>query len=108
MFTRISEEEIDSSAEVLAVRELMNDVAGELRGSLHRLRAGDPGDIKETARQIRDTRAAYQLALEERARIAKLRKEHAGIVHDFALDFAEARDEICRRLACLRDAGDGR
>lgn len=108
MFTRISEDEIDSSAEVVGVRELMNDIAAELRGSLHRLRAGEPGDTKETAKQIRDMRTAYQLALEERARIAKLRREDAGIVYDYALDFAEARDEICRRLACLRDAGDCR
>ncbi|HQU69236.1 MAG TPA: hypothetical protein PLI43_13735 [Albidovulum sp.] len=108
MFTRISGEEIDSSAEVLAVRELMNDVAEELRGSLHRLRAGETGDAREMAKQIRDMRAAYQLAVEERARIARLRKDDAGIVYDYALDFDAARDEICRRLACLRDAGDGR
>lgn len=108
MFTRISEEEIDASAEVLDVRRLMHDIAGELSATLDRLRAGDPGDPKEMAKQIRDMRTAFQLAIEERARVAKLRREDAGIVHDYALDFAQARDEICRRLACLRDAGDGR
>ncbi|MGL4280659.1 MAG: hypothetical protein ACRCS0_09845 [Albidovulum sp.] len=108
MFTRISREEIDASAEMLSVRELVNDIANELGETLRRLRAGDTGDAREMAKQIRDMRAAYQLAVEERARIAKLRKEDAGIVYDYALDFDAARDEICRRLACLRDAGDGR
>jgi hypothetical protein len=108
MFTRISGEEIDASAEVLGVRELVNDIADELGETLRRLRAGEMGDTREMAKQIRDMRAAYQLAVEERARIAKLRKDDAGIVYDYALDFDAARDEICRRLACLRDAGDGR
>lgn len=108
MFTRISGEEIDASAEVLGVRELVNDIADELGATLRRLRAGEMGDAREMAKQIRDMRAAYQLAVEERARIAKLRKDDAGIVYDYALDFDAARDEICRRLACLRDAGDGR
>ena len=106
MFTRISEEEIDSSAEVLDVKRLMNDIADELSETLDRLRAGEPGDPKEMAKQLRDMRGVYQLAIEERARVAKLRREDAGIVGDYALDFAAARDEICRRLACLRDAGD--
>jgi hypothetical protein len=108
MFMRISGEEIDSSDEMVGVRELVNDIADELGETLRRLRAGDTGDAKEMAKQLRDMRAVYQLAVEERARIAKLRKDDAGIVYDYALDFDAARDEICRRLACLRDAGDGR
>lgn len=108
MLIRVSRDEIDASAEMVQVRELVDDVADELSATLRRLRAGEFGDAKELAKQIRDMRVAYQLAVEERARVAKLRKDEAGVVYDYALDFDAARDEICRRLACLRDAGDGR
>ena len=91
------------------------DVAGEMfrevAEELHRLRIGLRGgsteDVKNTARLVRDLRAATQLVLEERNRVDKLRKEVAGDVGAGRLDLAAARDEIGRRLACLRRAGGG-
>ena len=91
------------------------DVAGEMfrevAEELHRLRIGLRGgsteDVKDTARLVRDRRAATQLVLEERNRVDKLRKEVAGDVGAGRLDLAAARDEIGRRLACLRRAGGG-
>ena len=91
------------------------DVAGEMfrevAEELHRLRIGLRGgstkDVKDTARLVRDLRAATQLVLEERNRVDKLRKEVAGDVGAGRLDLAAARDEIGRRLACLRRAGGG-
>jgi hypothetical protein len=47
------------------------------------------------------------LVLEERTKLAKLSQREEGIAYDYALDFDEARIEIGRRLACLRDAGSG-
>ncbi len=55
---------------------------------------------------VRDLSKAMQTAFGERATLEKLRKHNAGIVHDYALDFDAARDEIGRRMARLRDAGD--
>ena len=90
------------------------DVAGEMfrevDEDLHRLRmalrqGGGAEDVKDTARLVRDLRAATQLVLEERNRVDKLRKEVAGDVGAGRLDLAAARDEIGRRLACLRRAG---
>lgn len=107
MIRRISEHEISSSPEVLEVRELFDDIAAALAEALRRLKAGEFGEAREIAKQISDVRAAYKLALEERTRVAKLRKDEAGIVYDYALDFDAARDEICRRLARLRGAGGG-
>ncbi len=49
---------------------------------------------------------AYQLAMKERNRVADERRKGSGIVGDYAIDFDAARDEIGRRLACLRDAGN--
>ena len=91
------------------------DVAGEMfrevAEELHRLRIGLRGgsaeDVKDTARLVRDLRAATQLVLEERNRVDKLRKEVAGDVGAGRLDLAAARDEIGRRLACLRRASGG-
>ena len=108
MITSISEDEISSSREVMEVWKLYDEAAGTLRESLRRLKAEESLDAREVAKQLGEVRSIYKLALEERIRVAKLRKEEAGIVYDYALDFDAARDEICCRLACLRDAGDGR
>lgn len=99
----------------LAAHEAI-DVAGtmfrEVAEDLHRLRlalreGGGAEDVKDTARLVRDLRAATQLVLEERNRVDKLRKEVAGDVGAGRLDLDAARDEIGRRLACLRRAGGG-
>lgn len=62
-------------------------------------------DLKMAQTVVRDMKAAYQLAMEERNRVDKLRKQAAGIVHGYAIDMDAARDEVGRRLARLRDAG---
>lgn len=108
MITLISEDEISSSPSVVEVGELINEAKEALNAALRRFRAGELGEAREIAKQIGEVRSAYKTALEERIRVAKLRKDEAGVVYDYALDFDAARDEICRRLACLRDAGDGR
>ena len=59
---------------------------------------------KEAVARIRELSKAAQTAFDERAKIEKLRKNTAGIVHDYALDFDAARFEIGRRIARLRDA----
>ena len=100
------------------------DVAGEmfreLAEELHRLRVGLraglkdgaaaeagelSGEVREAAKLVRDLRAATQLVLEERNRVDKLRKDSGGQAGQGRLDLDAARDEIGRRLACLRRAG---
>jgi len=61
---------------------------------------------KEATVRIRDLGKAMQTTLDERAKLEKLRKHTAGIVHEYALDFDAARDEIGRRMARLRSARD--
>ncbi|MBB1490650.1 permease [Paracoccus sp. MC1854] len=87
--------------------EMFREVAEELHRLRIGLRGGSTDDVKDTARLVRDLRAATQLVLEERNRVDKLRKEVAGDVGAGRLDLAAARDEIGRRLACLRRAGGG-
>ena len=88
------------------------DIAGtmfrEAAEDLHRLRIGiRKGNVKdglETGKAVRDLRAATALVQEERTRLDKLRKEIAGGAGFGQLDLDAARDEIGRRLACLRRA----
>ena len=87
--------------------EMFREVAEELHRLRIGLRGGSTDDVKDTARLVRDLRAATQLVLEERNRVDKLRKEVAGDVGAGRLDLAAAREEIGRRLACLRRTSGG-
>lgn len=88
------------------------DVAGtmfrEVAEELHRMRVGlqrgSADQVKDAVKTVRELRAATQLVLEERNRVDKLRKDIAGGVGTGQLDLDAARDEIGRRLACLRRA----
>lgn len=86
--------------------ELFRTSAELLAARLRALREGRVEGLKETAQATRDLRAALQLALEERTRLEKLRRQDDGGGAG-TLDLAAARDEIGRRLACLRGAADG-
>ena len=66
----------------------------------------DSNVSKEAGPRLRELSKSVQTALEERAKLEKLKKQKAGIVHDYALDFDAARDEIGRRMARLRAAAD--
>lgn len=72
-----------------------------------RVRAGELETLKEALTAAKELRAACQTLMDERSKVEKLRKQVAGAGAGQAFDFDAARDEIGRRLACLRDAGDG-
>ncbi|MBP6679527.1 MAG: permease [Paracoccus sp.] len=98
----------DASAQDMDVIEIADGLFRSYAGDLHRLRlriqAGETDDLKESGKLVRDLRGAAQLVLEERSKVDKLRKDAAGTVGAGTLDLAAARDEIGRRLACLRRA----
>lgn len=71
------------------------------------LRAGRAEGGKDVQVAIRDLKVAIQLLNEERNRVEKFAKQIAGAVGAGPLDLSAARDEIGRRLACLRAAGCG-
>ncbi|QRZ15304.1 permease [Paracoccus methylovorus] len=83
---------------------LFRSYAQELNRLRQKIEAGETDELKESARLVRDLRAATQMVLEERSKVDKLRKDAAGRVGAGALDLVAARDEIGRRLACLRRA----
>ncbi|WP_287883443.1 MULTISPECIES: permease [Paracoccus] len=86
---------------------LFRSYAAELNRLRERIEAGETGELKESGKLVRELRAATQMVLEERSKVDKLRKDAAGRVGAGALDLDAARDEIGRRLACLRRAGGG-
>lgn len=86
---------------------LLHDFAAEVSLATSKIKQGEFDDLKDTTKVLRDLRSALQAAFEERARVAKLNKDDAGVAYDYALDLDAARDEISRRLARLRDAGSG-
>ncbi|SEN41333.1 hypothetical protein SAMN04489859_1006102 [Paracoccus alcaliphilus] len=67
----------------------------------------DPARLKKAVETARTVREAVHLLMVERNRVDKLRKDIAGGVGGGGLDLDAARDEIGRRLACLRRAGTG-
>lgn len=90
-----------------AAYDILTDTAKELASILRSAKADKGKGANESKTYIRDVRAALILALEERSKLEKIRTEIAGVVGTTELDFHAARDEIGRRLACLRDAGPG-
>lgn len=106
MTLRLSAEDPAPKSLISETEELYREIAAEVFAALRKIRSGE-WDTKGTTQTIRDMRAFLALVLEERTKVAKLGKQEAGVVHDYALDFNAARFEIGRRLACLRDAGGG-
>ncbi|KFI28060.1 hypothetical protein [Paenirhodobacter enshiensis] len=85
---------------------LYREIAGELAEAMRGVRRGDLKEAKVAAQAVKDLRTAFQMVMDERTRVEKLRKQVAGVVGGCELDFDAARAEIGRRLARLRDAGD--
>ena len=94
--------------DLLAFSEgLYLNVAEELARTLLAVQAGEAANLKPATQVVKELKDAFRIAMDERTRIDKLRQHTAGVIATGSLDFDAARDEIGRRLACLRDAGGG-
>ncbi len=92
--------------DLLAITETwLRDAAVQLAVTVETIKAGDMSRAKEAVDCIKGLKSAVQMALDEGNRVEKLRKQVAGGAASATLDLDAARDEIGRRLACLRDAG---
>lgn len=94
--------------ETLAIAEDLFKEAGEILGralsNAHQDELAGAGRLKTAVNELS---LGWKMAVHERTRVADERKSKAGIVGSYAVDYAAARDEIGRRLALLRAAGDG-
>lgn len=76
-----------------------------LHGILEEIAKGESNQAKALKPALGEMGKAAQTAFDERAKVEKRIRTQAGCgPHDYALDLDAARDEIRRRLACLRDA----
>lgn len=89
------------------VEKLYRMTAEELVTAVNAIKRGKLEEAKAAATAVRDLKAALFLVMDERGKVEKLRKQVAGAVGTDSLDLSAARDEIGRRLACLRDAAAG-
>lgn len=87
-----------------SVQGFFQEAAEDLVRVINQIKAGAFQDAKQASLAIRDLKAAFQLAMEERNKVEKYSRQSAGQSGRGPLDLDAARDEIGRRLACLRDA----
>ena len=98
----------DAPADLLAATAVLyREIAEELVVAMRNVKGGEIGEVTGAARAVKDLRDAYKMIMDERTRVDTLRSQVAGVAGGTTLDFDAARDEIGRRLACLRDAGTG-
>lgn len=85
--------------------ELFRIALCDLNAALNAIRDGRFEAAKPGKQAVRDLAAMGAQVLEERRHVEKLRRQIAGTAGAFGtLDLGAARDEIGRRLACLRNA----
>jgi hypothetical protein len=100
-FSAGEEPPVDLQAET---ERLFRETAEVLIKAVHKVRDGSYGDAKAATQAVKDLKTAFEMVMEERTRVEKLRRQVTGAVGSQALDFGAARDEIGKRLARLRDA----
>lgn len=77
-------------------------------GALHKIENEQGADLRGLGAQVKELRDVLKLVITESHNVAKLRRDDTGGVEGSGVfDLEAARDEIGRRLACLRDAGGG-
>lgn len=107
----------DDAPEALAgtTGRLFELAAARMAAAIDQLETGSPAEVRAAQKAIRELRLALWMLVDERTRLDKLRNKIAGLVESGGggdgggrkLELDAARDEIGRRLAGLRAAGDG-
>lgn len=98
----------DSGSFIAGVEEQFKHAAQVFQNAALQLEKGDLVATVKVKDLAHEYRKVATLCYEERVRLAAKRRKQAGIVHEYALDFDAARDEIRGRLACLRAAARAR
>jgi hypothetical protein len=95
----------DEAAEALELFDLASAI---LRQLLDEARgAASEATAREMATYTKDISGALKTLITERQHVEKLRRDAGDLAGGRDFDLDAARDEIGRRLACLRDAGAG-
>lgn len=85
--------------------DLYREAIVDLRALIAAIKAGQVEEIKAAKSAVKELRELGRMLIQERAHVEALRKQVAGAAGTGGeLDLGAARDEIGRRLACLRAA----
>lgn len=84
---------------------LYREAVVDLFAALNKAKQGQFEGNKSATQAVKDLKTALEWVMDERNRLEKFRRTAAGAVGTSELDLGAARDEIGRRLACLREAG---
>ncbi|MGR3344598.1 MAG: hypothetical protein ACU0DI_15505 [Paracoccaceae bacterium] len=87
-----------------AAREHFYETAKEIDKYRKRLQADDKVPASELKKLRGELKVVAHLYYAEASRLADESRKKAGVVHQHAIDFDAARQEIRRRMACLRSA----
>ena len=101
---RLSEEERKAEALLNDADAHYGEVVEQIQTLKLYLQDGDALSEAEIKRVLGELRRATQTLFDERKKVENLRKKEIGIVHDYALDFEDAKREIGCRLDRLRTA----
>ncbi|MDX1779812.1 MAG: hypothetical protein R3256_00690 [Thalassovita sp.] len=98
-----SDKDVFPLAQTLAeIEEVFLDLKAEMRGLQDRLRADEPGAVRDGSRLITDIRGWLRIAYEMEARFHDRKRKQARDGGYGAVDFDRARDQIRCRLDRLR------
>ncbi|MCQ0971892.1 hypothetical protein MLD63_15830 [Paracoccus sp. TK19116] len=101
--------EAENVDEVNFISSLFLSYVADMQRDYQDMRAGrhvhiDADALKKAVKSAREVRDALTDLRRERDKVDKLRKDIAGSIGGGSLDLDAARDEVGRRLACLRRA----
>ena len=89
---------------ITALERQLADMREELEARYEKIRSGDLSELKDARAAVAEIRQWLKIAIEAEAQLEKRNKQKHGIVHDYALDFEDARASIGCRLDRLRRA----
>jgi len=83
------------------------EAAADLKQAVQNVSKEPPGDGKAVITALKELRTAFHTVMEERNKLEKYRRQAGAGSGGTELDLDAARAEIGRRLALLRNVGDG-
>ncbi len=102
---RPDSEDGDAGRFLSGVEEHFNEAAERFREAARKLKAGEIIDPAKGRDLVGEYRKLATTLFRERQSLEDERRRQKGIRGDYGLDLGAARDEIGRRMACLRAAG---
>ena len=90
------------STSITSLERQLADMREDLEQLYERIRAGEFEELKNATKATAEIRQWLKIAIEAEATLEKRNKHDKGIVHDYAIDFSAARDQIGSRLDRLR------